>query len=81
MASPDPAERSLGGDPRLSRPAEFPDVPADLLAALERVFPDRCPDGALSNDEIRERIGEARVIRFLRRQTMRRARQGLERIL
>lgn len=65
---------------RAAAPAEFPDVPADLMAALERIFPDRCPDGALSNDEIRERIGEARVLRFLRRQAARRARKGLERI-
>lgn len=60
----------------IARP-EFPAVDAELLSALEAVFPDRTPDGGLSNDAIRERIGEARVVRFLRRQFDRQARAGV----
>lgn len=57
---------------------EFPPISAELLEALERAFPDRCPDGELSDAAIRERIGECRVVRFLRRHYARqeRARQG-----
>lgn len=60
---------------------EFPAVDPDLLAALEAAFPDRTPDGGLSNDEIRERIGEARVVRFLRRQRDRQAAVGLASVI
>ena len=61
-----------------SAPAEFPLVAPELLEALLRVFPDRCPDSAMSDAEIRERIGECRVVRFLQTQQERqqRAKQG-----
>lgn len=67
--------------PNASRPSpepDFPDVPTALLEALERAFPDRCPDADLTDAEIRERIGECRVVRFLRRRHERqhRAKQG-----
>lgn len=45
---------------------DFPFVDAALVDALERVFPDRCPDPHLTEPEIRQRIGEVRVVRFLR---------------
>lgn len=45
---------------------EFPPVSAALVDELERTFPDRCPDPALSESEIRQKIGEVRVVRFLR---------------
>ena len=61
--------------------ADFPFVPEDLLEALERVFPDRCPDGELTDAEIRERIGECRVLRFLKRHQQRQERLNQERIL
>lgn len=53
---------------------DFPPIPTELLEALERAFPDRCPDAELSDAEIRERIGECRVVRFLRRHSQRQQR-------
>ncbi len=65
-----------------SEPApDFPSVPAELLEALERAFPDRCPDSELSDAEIRERIGECRVVRFLKRHHQRQERLKQGRIL
>ncbi len=64
-----------------ARPLPFPAVDAELVEALERAFPDRCPDAALSHDEIRERIGETRVVRFLRRQLERQRDANQERVL
>lgn len=52
----------------------FPHVPMELVTELERHFPDRCPDGRQSDLEIRERIGEVRVVRFLRALAERQAR-------
>ena len=70
-----------GAGARVGAPAstpEFPHVPPELLEALERVFPDRCPDSELSDADIRERIGECRVVRFIKRHFLRqqRALQG-----
>ena len=55
---------------------EFPAVEDALIEAIERVFPDRAPESALSNDQIRERIGEARVLRFLKHQRDRQRRSA-----
>lgn len=44
----------------------LPVVPQDLLEALEKRFPDRCPDPQWTDREIWMRVGEQRVIRFLR---------------
>jgi hypothetical protein len=61
--------------------ADFPFIDETLLQELERIFPDKCPDGGLSNDDIRERIGETRVLRYLRRQFERQSRSKMEQIL
>lgn len=45
----------------------FAEVPAELLDALIKQFPDQCPDVTTPVDEVRARAGEQRVIRFLRR--------------
>lgn len=54
----------------------FPPVAPELVDALSRYFPDRCPDGRESDLEIRERIGEVRVVRFLRALAARQAKQA-----
>lgn len=64
--------------PDASGAIEFPDAPDGLIEALERVFPDRLPESELTDAEIRERIGEVRVLRFLKRHRQRQhgAKQG-----
>jgi hypothetical protein len=47
-------------------PDEFPPVPADLLAALELLFPDRCPDLATPERELWAQVGRCEVVRLLR---------------
>ena len=59
---------------------EFPPVEDALIEAIERIFPDRAPESALSNDEIRERIGEVRVLRFLKHQRDRQRRLAAGRV-
>ena len=54
---------------KTSSTRNFPHISAELLAALESRWPDRCPDGlATTVDEFRFRQGELAVVRFLRRQ-------------
>lgn len=48
--------------------SKLPPIPKNLLEALEKAFPDRCPDPGLSMDEVRIKQGEVAVVRFLRRQ-------------
>lgn len=49
--------------------AQFPVVPSDLLAALEKAFPDRAPRKPdVTPTEVGVLIGEQRVMDFLRRQ-------------
>lgn len=76
-----PRPRNLAPAAPAAAKAEFPPVDAALLAALETVFPDRCPDGGMSDAEIRERIGETRVVRFLKLQAERQRRAGVDRVL
>lgn len=57
--------------------SDFPTVSAELIAELERTFPDRCPDAAMSDPEIRQKIGEIRVVRFLRLHHERQSRADL----
>ena len=45
---------------------QFPEVPRDLLTALEAAFPDRMPDLTETIDKVRYRQGQVSVIRFLR---------------
>ncbi len=59
---------------------EFPPVDDALVDAVARVFPDRAPESGLTNDEIRERIGEVRVLRFLKHQRDRQRRLASGRI-
>jgi len=48
--------------------SKLPPIPVDLLVALEKAFPDVCPDPSASLDDIRIKQGELAVVRFLRRQ-------------
>jgi len=45
----------------------FPYVPKDLLEALEKLYPERTPEPEWSDREIWMRVGERRVVRFLKR--------------
>lgn len=45
----------------------LPVVPQDLLEALDKQFPERCPDPGWSDREIWMRVGERRVVRYLKR--------------
>lgn len=45
---------------------KFPLINKELLAELEKRFPDTCPDPSLTIDQIRVKQGEISVIRFLR---------------
>lgn len=48
---------------------KFPPVSKELLAELERRFPDRLPDSPQEMlDQIRHKQGQVSVIRFLRTQ-------------
>ena len=47
---------------------KFPLVPKELLEELEKRFPDRLPDNALSFEGYIEKHGEVKVVRFLRHQ-------------
>lgn len=46
---------------------ELPVIPEDLLKALDKHFPERCPEPEWSEREIWMRVGERRVVRFLKR--------------
>lgn len=46
---------------------KLPVIPQDLLEALDKQFPDRCPEPSWSEREIWMRVGERRVVRFLKR--------------
>lgn len=46
---------------------KFPTVPTDLLQSLERLHPDKHPDGTFDKDEVLVQAGTIRLIRFLRR--------------
>ena len=45
----------------------FPLVSEALIEALEKQFPDVCPNPLLTHEEVRVRMGEVAVVRFLRR--------------
>lgn len=46
----------------------LPEVPTDLLEALEGMFPDKAPSLNESLDLIRYKAGQVSVVRFLRNQ-------------
>lgn len=46
----------------------LPEVPTDLLVALEAIFPDRAPSVYESMDTVRHKAGQVSVVRFLRNQ-------------
>jgi hypothetical protein len=48
--------------------SKFPVVSKELLEEVEKRFPDRMPDGALTYESYLEKQGEVRVIRLLRYQ-------------
>lgn len=45
---------------------DYPAVSAELVEALERLYPDRCPSPDASDREIWRAVGRAEVVRFLR---------------
>lgn len=45
----------------------LPVIPKDLLDALDKRFPERCPDPSWSDREVWVRVGERQVVRFLKR--------------
>jgi hypothetical protein len=44
----------------------FPAIPADLLEALEKAFPERSADLKWSDRQVWFKAGECEVVRFLR---------------
>lgn len=44
----------------------FPSIPKELLEELEKRFPDKCPEQGETTDQIRVKMGQVSVIRFLR---------------
>ena len=48
--------------------SKLPPISTQLLAALEKAFPDVLPAPDITLDQIRIKQGEVNVIRFLRRQ-------------
>lgn len=44
----------------------LPEISRDLLEELETRFPDKCPDPRMTEKDIYIKMGEVRVIRFLR---------------
>lgn len=44
----------------------FPPLSSELIAALETVFPDRCPDASTPDRQVWIDAGAAGVVRFLR---------------
>jgi hypothetical protein len=46
----------------------FPTISLDLLTALEAAFPERSPEPGDAHADLMVRAGEARVVRFMRRQ-------------
>jgi hypothetical protein len=49
-----------------SETANFPAVSLELVEALEREYPDRCPSPDASDREIWMATGQARLVAFLR---------------
>lgn len=45
---------------------DFPDIPLDLLEALELSFPQRCPDHRMSDREIWIEVGKCKLVEWLR---------------
>lgn len=46
----------------------LPAIPQDLLDALDARYPERCPDPEWTERQIWMRVGERRVIKFLKAQ-------------
>jgi len=46
---------------------KLPVISEDLLKALDKQFPERCPEPSWSDREVWMRVGERRVVRFLKR--------------
>ena len=46
--------------------SEFPDFPADLIAALDKRFPERTPGPTETLDQIRFASGQRFVVRMLK---------------
>ena len=45
---------------------DFPVIPKDLLEALEKKFPDKCPSINMTDREIWRNVGSVEVVRHLR---------------
>ena len=48
--------------------SKLPPISTQLIAAMEKCFPDVCPDPSVPIDQLRLRQGELAVVRFMRRQ-------------
>lgn len=46
---------------------ELPTIPEDLLEALDKRFPERCPDPKANDRDIWREVGKREVVRFLKR--------------
>lgn len=46
---------------------ELPAIPEDLLKALDAKYPELCPDPSWTEREVWMRVGERRVVRYLKR--------------
>ncbi len=44
---------------------DFPLIPKGLVEALQKLFPDKCPDLSLSDREVWFRSGQVNVVKFL----------------
>jgi hypothetical protein len=50
----------------MGTPDQFPHVSIELLEALDRLFPERCPDPSWADRDIWRKTGNREVVRFLR---------------
>lgn len=44
---------------------DLPPIPKELVLALDKLFPERCPDIGWSDREVWRRTGQREVVRFL----------------
>lgn len=51
----------------MSKPLTLPEIPEQLLKALEARYPNKLPDGLVSEAQLALLIGQQRVVQLLRR--------------
>ena len=57
---------------------KLPPLDPALIEALDRMFPERCPDPAWRNRDIWIKVGERRVVRRLQEELRRQSKNILE---